>query len=217
VTSAITDSETPVSDGTQYPRHARRGFPWVLVAIAAVLALIATVGGYESVKRHHPVYRAQAAINLDQPLKVAASTNSGEVDKLARLRQTYIGVVRFDSIVDAVATETRLSKSQVRSRVFAAADPSSLLLIVGANDTTGTSARRVATALANQVVVYVQQTQEKAKIPEKDRISATIVITPRTASQISPTTRKAITSGVVAGLLVFLVIMGLGSLVRRQH
>jgi capsular polysaccharide biosynthesis protein len=216
VTSATTQSEAPVSDATQYPRHARRRFPFTLLVIAMVLAIIAAVGGYELIKRHHPTFRSQAAISLDQPLKIAASTNSGEVDKLARLRQTYTGVVKFDAVVEAVAKEVNLKPGQVRARVFAGADQSSLLLIVGANDHTTTSARRVATALANEVLVYIQQQQEKYKIPDRDRITATIVVAANGATQTSPTKRKELTAGIVTGLIVFLVMMGLGSLFRRQ-
>jgi capsular polysaccharide biosynthesis protein len=203
------------SDATQYPRHAHRRFPVVLIAISLVIAIVAMLGGYELARRHHPTFRSQAAISLDQPLKIAASPNDGEIDKLSRLRTTYIGVVKFDSVVDAVAKEVHLSRGQVRSRVFAAADPSSLVLIVGATDHTTTSARRVATALANEVIVYIQQQQDKYKIPDADRISATMVVAPATAPQVAPTKRKEVTSGVVAGLIAFLVVYGIGSLFRR--
>jgi capsular polysaccharide biosynthesis protein len=213
--STASDRDTRVSDATQYPRHAQGRFPILLVAVALVLGVIAAGGGYEAVKRHRPTYRAQAYVSIDQPRQIAASTNAGEVDKLARLRATYIGVVKFDSVIDAVAKDVNLKPGQVRRRVFASADPNSLLLILGANDYNGVSARRVATALANEIVVYIQQQQDKYKIPDKDRVLASIVVTPTSAAQVSPTTRKAITAAVVAGLIVFLVIMGLGSLFRR--
>jgi capsular polysaccharide biosynthesis protein len=204
-----------VSDATQPPRHTGRRFSVVLVALALIVAIIASLGGYELAKKHSPTFRASAAISLDQPLKVAASGDQGEIDKLARLRTTYVGVVRFDSVVDAIAKEVKLSRSQVRNRVFAAADRSSLLLIVGANDRTPGGARRVATATANEMIVYIQQQQDKYKIPDKDRIAATIVVTPRSAAQVAPTKRKELTTGIVAGLIVFLVIYGVGSLFRR--
>ncbi len=217
VASTTTGAETRVSDASLYPRHAHRRVPLLLVAIAVVLALIAALGGYETVKRRHPTFRAQAVISLDQPLKVAQSNSSAELDKLARLRATYIGAVKFDTVVDAVAKETRLTPGQVRARVFAVGEPSTLLLVVGARDRTGVSARRIATALANEMIAYSQQTQDKFKIPDKDRVLATIVVQPKTAKQISPTRRKALTAGLVAGIIVFLVIMGLGTLARRPR
>jgi capsular polysaccharide biosynthesis protein len=213
--SAVTDSETSVLETSQYPAHARRRVPLLLLAIAAVLALIATVGAYEVVKKQSPSYRAQAAVSLDQPLKLAQSNSSGEIDKLSRLRTTYIGVIRFDSVVSAVAKETKLTNSQVRKRVFAAADPASLLLIIGANDRTGPSARRLATAMADQVIVYIQQSQDQAKVPTQDRITAHVVVTPDSATLTDPTTRKALTTGIVTGILVFFVIVGIGTLLRR--
>jgi capsular polysaccharide biosynthesis protein len=189
--------------------------PFVLIGLAALLALIAAASGYEIVQRGTPTFRAQAAISLDQPLKIASSPNSGEIDKLARLRATYLGVVKFDSVAEAVGKEVKLTRGQVRARVFAEADPSSLLLVVGANDRTGTSARRLATALANEVVVYIQQQQDRAKVPDTDRITATIVVSPNGATQTAPTTRKALTSGIVVGVLIFLLVIGIGLFLRR--
>src|SRR3954447_17934728 len=193
----------------------QRRVPYLLVIIAAVLALIAALASYEIVKHGTTTYRAQAVISLDQPLKIASSSSSGEIDKLARLRATYLGVVKFDSVATAVGKEVKLTRGQVRARVFAEADPSSLLLVVGANDRTGTSARRLATALANEVVVYIQQQQDRAKVPDADRISATIVVAPNGATQTAPTSRKANTTAVVAAVLVFLLVMGLGMFLRR--
>jgi capsular polysaccharide biosynthesis protein len=215
VTSAATQPDRTVSDGIQYPRHARRRFPLVLVVIAVAIAVIAAVGGFELVKRNAPTYRSSVAITLDQPLKLAASINSGEVDKLARLRAKYMGVVKFDTVVAAVAKEVNLTPGQVRTRVFAAAEPSSLLLIVGANDHTPAGARRIATALANEMIVYIQKEAVANKIPDKDRITAQIVVAAGAGTQTSPTRRKEVTSGIVTGLLAFLIIMGLGALLRR--
>jgi capsular polysaccharide biosynthesis protein len=193
----------------------RQRAPHLLVIIATVLALVAAIAGYEVVKRGTPTFRAQAVISLDQPLKIASSTSSGEIDKLARLRATYLGVVKFDSVAQAVGKEVKLTRGQVRARVFAEADPSSLLLIVGANDRTGTSARRLATALANEVVVYIQQQQDRAKVPDLDRITATIVVAPSGATQTAPTSRKAYTTAIVAAVLAFLLVIGLGLFLRR--
>jgi capsular polysaccharide biosynthesis protein len=215
VTSAATQPDSTASDGTQYPRHARRRFPLFLIVIAMAISAIAAVGGFELVKRHAPIFRSQVAISLDQPLKVAASINSGEVDKLVRLRAKYQGVVRYDTVVAAVAKQVDLTPGQVRARVFAAAEPSSLLLIVGANDHTGAGARRVATALANEVIVYIQKEAVANKIPDRDRLTAQIVVAANGASQTSPTRRKELTSGIVTGLIVFLIIMGLGTLFRQ--
>ena len=198
------------------PRNSSNRFPLAVLVLALVLALIAAATGYEIEASSTPTFRAQAAISLDQPLKIATSNSSGEIDKLARLRATYLGVVKFDTVVDAVAKEVKLTKGQVRSRVFASADPSSLLMVVGANDRTGVSARRIATALANEMLVYIQQQQDKAKVPDTDRIIATIVVAPLGATQIAPSRRDKNTAAIVPAVLVFLVIMGLGLFFRRQ-
>jgi hypothetical protein len=71
--------------------------------------------------------------------------------------------------------------------------------------------------MANEMVAYVDQEQSKTKIPDKDRIVATVVVQPKAAALIQPTRRKEVTTGVVAGLVVFIAVIGLGSLTRRPQ
>jgi capsular polysaccharide biosynthesis protein len=177
--------------------------------------VLAAFGGYAVTKNHSPTFRSTGAISLDQPGKLYASTNSGIIDKLSHLRANYIGLARTDVVIDAVAKQVGLTRSKVAPRVFTSADPNSLLLIIGAQGPDGPSARRVATALANELVVVAQQQQDKAKIPDADRVVASVVIQPKQSSLVSPTKRKELTVGVVAGLLVFLAILGIGTLIRR--
>jgi capsular polysaccharide biosynthesis protein len=183
--------------------------------VATVLAVLSAFGAYAVTKNHKPIFRSQGAIAFDQPEKFAASTNSGIIDKLSRMRANYIGLAKTDAVLDAVAKQVGLTRAQVAPHVFTAADRNSLLLIVGARANKAPTARRIATALANELVVVAEQQQDKAKIPDKDRVVASVVIQPRASALISPTKRKELTAGVVAGLLVFLAVLGIGSLIRR--
>ena len=216
MTSTITRS-TSADDETAVPRHASYRFALVLGLVAAVLALIAAAGAYTVAKKGTPTFRSVAAISFDQPLQIAASANSGQIDKLARIRQKYIGVARYDAVVNAVASQVGLKPGQVRSEIFAVADRPSLLLIVGANDHHAESARRITAAFANEMVAYIEKEQASQKIPSKDRIVATVVVQPKPAGRIQPTKRKEVTTSIVAGLIVFLAVVGLGSLTRRPR
>ena len=215
MTSTIQRSGAEVTGGVGFSRKLRRRLPTLLIVVAAVLAVLAAFGAYAVTKNNKPVFRSQGAIAFDQPEKFAASTNSGIIDKLSRMRATYIGVAKTDAVLDAVAKQVDLTRAQVAPHVFTAADRNSLLLVVGARANKAPTARRIATALANELVVVAQQQQEKAKIPDKDRIVASVVIQPRAAVHISPTKREQLTAGVVAGLLAFLAVLGIGSLIRR--
>jgi capsular polysaccharide biosynthesis protein len=197
------------------PRRTRRRLPTLLIVVATVLAVLSAFAAYAVTKNHKPSFRSQGAVTFDQPAKLAASTNAGVIDKLSRLRAKYIGLARSDNVIDAVAKEVSLTRQQVAPRLFTAADRNSLLLIVGARANKAQTARRIATAFANEIVVAVEQQQVKDKIADKDRFLASVVIQPRASVLISPTKRKSVTSGVVAGLLVFLAVLGIGSLIRR--
>lgn len=203
-------------DESAFSRQFLQRFSLLLGLVAAVLALIAAAGGYAVARKATPTYRSAAAISLDQPFLIAASTDSGQIDKLSRIRQKYVGVVRFDSVITAVARQTGLPSGHVRGDVFALADRASLLLIVGANDHNPQVARRVTAAMANELVTYVNLEQTRTKIPNKDRIVATVVVQPKAAGAIEPTRRKEVTTAIVAGLVVFLAVVGLGSLTRRR-
>ena len=212
MTSTMTRSDAETG-GVNTPRRTRRRLSTLVLVAATVIGVLAAFAGYAVTHRHNPTYRSTGAIAFDQPLLVAQSTNSGIIDKLSRIRANYVGLARYDVVVDAVAKQVQLPRSRVAPKIFTAADRSSLLLIVGAQAGDAPTARRIATALANELVVIAQQQQ--AKIPEKDRVIATVVIQPRTSVLISPTKRKELTAGVVAGLLTFLAVLGIGSLIRR--
>jgi hypothetical protein len=214
VTGTITRS-TSAADGSELSRQPRLQIPVLLLLVAGVLALIAAATGYAVARTATPTFRTAAAISFDQPLQIAASVDSGQIDKLSRIRQKYIGVARFDVFVNAVAKEVALSPGRVRSDIIALADRTSLLLVLGASDHDALSARRVATAAANEMVAYIDREQTKAKIPDKDRVVATVVVQPKSAGRIAPTRRKEVTTGIVAGILVFLAVAGVGSLIRR--
>jgi capsular polysaccharide biosynthesis protein len=220
VTSTITRStyaDERSARSSVISRYFMLRFTLVLGLVAAVLALIAAATAYAVAKKASPTFRSTAAISLDQPLEIAVSANSGQIDKLSRIRQKYIGVARYDAVAKAVAQQVHLPPGRVRGEIFAVADRPSLLLIVGANDRNAQNALRITSAFANEMVAYVDQEQTRDKIPAKDRIAVNVVVQPRPAVRIQPTKRKEVTTGIVAGLIVLLAVVGLGSLTRRPH
>jgi capsular polysaccharide biosynthesis protein len=189
--------------------------PTLLLVVATVLGVLAAFGAFAVTRNYKPTFRSTGAVALDQPLLVAKSTNSGVIEKLSRIRAYYIGQARTDAVLEAVGKQVQLPRATIASKVFTAADKNSLLLIVGAQARDAPTARRIATALANELVVFAEQQQTKAKIPDKDRVVLSVVVQPRSSTLISPTKRRELTAGVVAGLLAFLAALGIGSLIRR--
>ncbi|MFL6238324.1 MAG: hypothetical protein ACJ735_02360 [Actinomycetes bacterium] len=215
MTSTIT--QKTATDDAESPTRARYQVRVLHLMIAVLLGLVAAAGGYAVARKSTATYRSSAALSFDQPLRVAASGDPGQLDKLARIRLKYIGVTRYDVFVTAVAKQVALKPGKVRGDLVAVADRSSLLLVMGARDHNALTARRIATAAANEMVAYVDQEQVKANIPAANRIVASVVVEPKGAARIAPTKRKEVTTAVVAGLIVFFLVVGLSSLSHRPR
>jgi hypothetical protein len=209
----------PSDDDTTGTRSPRRGpsrfLTWLLV-VATVLSVLAAFAGYAAARRHNPVYRSVGALSFDQPQKLAKSTNPGIIDKLGRIRITYIGLARTDAVLQPVSQQLNLPVGKIRSSLFLAADKASLLLYVGAETGRRDLSRRIASAMLSELVTTVDEQQTRAKIADRDRLVASIVIQPLGAQQVAPSARLPVTTAVAVGLLVLLGVLGIGSLVRRR-
>ena len=186
------------------------------LAVAGALVLIAMVAGYEIAARRAPTYVASAATMLDQPLPVADSQDAGVIDKLARLRLKYAGLVRSDAVVDVAAKSAKVPRDTVAATLIARVDQGSLLLYVGASSTRPGRAVTVANALATSLRAYVEHEQTRAQIAPRDRIELAIVAPARHAQAILPTRRQKLLTAFGAGLVAFVVLGGVLDVMRRR-
>ena len=186
------------------------------LAVAGALVLVAMIAGYEVAARRAPTYIASAATMLDQPLPVADSQDAGVVDKLARLRLKYAGLVRSDAVVDVAAKSVNVPRDTVAATLIARVDQGSLLLYIGASSTRPARAVAVANALATSLRAYVAHEQTRALIAPRDRIELSIVAPARHAQAILPTRRQKLLSGFGAGLVAFVVLGGVLDVMRRR-
>ena len=189
--------------------------PLTLV-IAALLVLVAAVAGYEVAARRAPTYVASAATMLDQPLTVAQSQDAGVVDKLARLRLKYAGILRSDAVVQVAATSAGVSRDVVAATEIAHVDDGSLLLYVGASSTRSARAVRVANALANALSAYVAHEQKAAQIAPRDQVALVVIAPARHAQAVLPTQRQKLLTAFGAGLAAFVVLGGVLDVMRRR-
>jgi capsular polysaccharide biosynthesis protein len=186
------------------------------LAIAALLVVIAAAAGYEVAARRAPTYVAYAATMLDQPLSVAQSQDAGVVDKLARLRLKYAGILRSDAVVDAAAPTAGVSRDTVAATELVRVDAGSLLLYVGASATRSSQAVKVANALASALSGYVTREQRSAQIAPHDRVQLTVLAPARHAAALLPTRRQKLLTGLGAGLVVFVLLAGVLDVLRRR-
>lgn len=192
------------------------GFPtgWFIGAVVAAV-LVSSIS-YFAYRHYHPTYQAAAAIAFDQPKAVAEAPDAGPVQKLSQLRLLYAGLVKTDVVVEPLGRQLNLPAAEVASSAYATVAPNSLLLIVGARNGDSTNARLISEGLAEQIVHYVDVVQHDAHVRPSDRVTAVIVAHPHVAAQIAPTDKRRISVAVLAGILVFAIVIGVGALVRRR-
>src|SRR5262249_10926128 len=134
----------------------------------------------------------------------------------SKLRFTYIGAAVTSDVLVPVAQQAGVDRNEVAASTFTQAPPDSLFLVVGARNSDPQLATELASLLAKQLVKYVTVTQREYNIPSQYRVIANVPVEPSFAFQVSPTSRKELTVGVIAGVLTTLLIFGLGILVRPK-
>lgn len=190
-------------------RRGRRTAVITTLAALVVGALAALVAGV-AVDSAAPTYRSQALLTIDQPGAIAASPNDGVIAKLSRLRSKYTGLVRTEVFAQPVADRTGLSVGTLIGATSAAADPSSLLVLLRAQAHDASLAQTIARAMSEHLVDYVDQEQVANHIPRNERVSFTVVTPAQSATKISPSRQRVylIAGGafIIAAGLVFAAI-----------
>jgi capsular polysaccharide biosynthesis protein len=100
--------------------------------------------------------------------------------------------------------------------VFTTLPSTSLILAAGAQSSSPTQAQRIATAFVDQLQQFIIQRQVQSAIPDDFRVIPTVVVAPRTSVKLSPTDRKRVTIGTVAGLVALIVILGVAIPISRR-
>ena len=193
-----------------------------VLAVLAVLALIvvaalAGLGAAELQHRRADSYRSQAVLLIDQEPGLTASLNDGLINKLIRLRLKYVDLVQTTSFSDPLATRLGLPAGRVRTALTATAPPSSLLVVVAADDKDREVSQRVAQAGAESLRDALAGSQAALGIPQAQQVTLTVVTPARPGSRTTPGRDRVILIGaVVAGgvLLGGLVVL---DLLRRRR
>jgi capsular polysaccharide biosynthesis protein len=185
--------------------------------VAAALIVIAGGAAYEVTARRSPTYVSYSATILDQPVQISKSQDPGVIDKLARLRLKYAGLIRSDDVITPAAKAAGVSRGVVAGTLLVRVDNGSLLLYVGAQSGKPGVAIKVANALATSLAGYVDKEQKNAAIPAPDRVVLNVVAPARGAQQVLPTGRQKLVSGAGAALVAFVVLAAALDVMRRRE
>ena len=199
------------------PRRSSHAPGLLSLVVAVVLALAAAGAGYAVVDRRDPTYIATASTLLDQPNALAASQDSGVIDKLGRLRFKYSGILRSDAVLDPVATELGTTPGALAGNLVTAGDDGSLLLLIGARSNDRRPAVRTAHAHARQLGAYIDTEQTTNAITPINRLTLQIVAPARGARILQPTQRQRWVAAAGAGVAVLVVVLGVADLLRRRR
>lgn len=184
--------------------------------LALVTAVLVTAGVLAAMLSATPVYTSTAVLAIDQPGALAASDDAGVIEKLSRLRFTYVGLVQTDRIAAPVAERLGEPLPEVRGRLTADAELQNLLIRVTGTDDTAAGARRTATALAEVLIAQVAAEQRALAAPAPMQVSLTTVRPALGAEQVAPSRTRSLAVALLLGLLSGAAVGGGLLLLRRR-
>lgn len=180
----------------------------LVAAAAGLVALVFAVGAAVAVARYDgtPVYEARTVLTIDQPLAIAVTPGPGVLDKLARLRFKYAGLLRTDELVAPIGDDTGLDRDAVAGALTAQIPADSLLFVVAARSPDRSAAEAIAESAADTLIEYTRDEQAEAGIPEDQRFEFRVVTATSAPRDIKDRAREALP--VVAAALGLLVAAG---------
>lgn len=185
--------------------------PALVALVSAVLVTAVLLGALLSAT---PVWSSTAVLSIDQPGAIAASDDSGVIDKLSRLRFTYVGLIETDRLAAPVAKTLDEPVEDVRDRLTGEAELQNLLIKATGTDDTEDGAMRTATALAAALVAQVAADQKAVAAPPVLKVSLSVVRPAEEAEQIAPSRLRAVAVALLVGLVAGAAVGG-ALLLRR--
>jgi len=199
----------PEPDVPPEPRHTMwdtlKTFSLRSFIFAVVLAILAAAGGAAIAMKRPAVYSSHASLLIDQPKLVADSKDQGPLLKLSTLRIKYAGLATTPAIAGPAAASLGLTESQVAAAVTATANPASLLLTVTTQSATPGDAQRIANAVGQSIINYVNNEQQTIGVAPTDRYGFVVVQPAVAAAKVQPTASRAAQAAVALGVLALVL------------
>lgn len=143
-------------------------------------------------------YRSSATILLDQR-DIAREPSPLPIQRLNALRSKYAALVPTEEIAGRVADELGLSQPEVAGSASVVFFGDSLVMYSTATAGDPGATRRLAQAVAEEVIAFASREQADAAVPEEERVTLRIVDPARPGTKISPTTADAMSNAALAG------------------
>ena len=174
--------------------------PQRLVVCALLAVVVAALAGIVSL-RGPALHESRVSLVIDQPLALAAASDAGLLDKLARIRVKYADLVPTPDVSGPAAEELGLEVDQVAGSVAARLPDLSLRLDVVARDRRADDAVAIANAVSEALVGYVDSELENVGVEPAMRYRFRILAPARSAVQVEPDSEEAFRLAVSLGLL----------------
>lgn len=176
-------------------RRSRRG----IVAGLVIGVMFGLLSG-ELMARGPTTWSSQTVMFFNDPLGIAMAGDPGELAKLTALRYKYASLAATEAMAAPVAAELKVPVSEVLASASVVVPPNSLLLQVDGSSQSPTFASRVAMAMSQEIIQYVQSENKTFNIPAADQVLVSVVSPTTTPTASRPSRSKA--AGI--GLIVFL-------------
>ena len=217
-----------MSDAVEADRRRRlRGSitPWDAVrltslgnlALACLLAVPLMVLGAAAVLSGDAVYESRATILLDHR-DVREVPDATPIHRLNALRSVYAALVPTQEIAGQIAEDLGVPAPGIARRVSVVVNQDSLVMYPTANGSSPAAAERLATALSQELVEYVERSQVAAGVAAPDRVVLRVVDPASGGRKIEPTGGAALAGAALfggLGLLGVYVVLQLLTATRR--
>jgi hypothetical protein len=155
---------------------------------------------------------------MDDPHQLALSGDDGLINKLNQLRLKYSGLVQTEAIAGPVAQQLGVDPGTVAASSAAIPSQASLLLYTQSVAATPAMAQRMAQAVAEELVNYVQAENSRFQLPPDLQYSFSIVSPALGASQIAPShSRAEMVAGALAAAALIIAYVTLQLVAPRRE
>jgi capsular polysaccharide biosynthesis protein len=170
------------------------------------------------VLRQPKKFQSRAITVLDQPSAVFNLTGGeGAIAKLNALRAKYGLLAKTRRITAGVAKRTGIPEGHIAGAIDVTLPGPTQVILISATTGNPERSRNIANATADELGAFVKSEQDAVKIPAKDQIKLTIAAPAQPGRQIEPTRSRAMTVGVLAGLLGLVACYLIADAIRARR
>lgn len=178
------------------------------VIVAGIVVVLLITGATLLLFPRGEAWQSRATLLIDQPLAIAVSQDPGVIDKLARLRFKYAGIVETDEFTSFVSERSDVATEDLEdSEILAEVPPDSLLLFVGARGERDV-VQMLASDAADALIEFVEEEHDEANVPDRERFFFELVSPADEPEEVDPSR-----SGIALTLLTAGVILAVAAVV----